>query len=337
MTPVHVLITAASRRVALVQAFQRAVRARRMPGRVIVTDVNPLSPAVHVADRAYRVPLSTDPAYVPELLTICEAEGIRLVVPTIDDELAAVGEARAAFARAGSMLACSPPATSRLCDDKYATCRWLEAAGVPSARSWRPDELPSDRPMPLFVKPRVGRGGVGAFAVHTRRELAFFLDYVSDPVVQEYLDGPEYTIDVLCDGTGRPLSIVPRERAVIRAGVIDRGRTVRDGRLMDLAGAVCHALRFSGPLNIQCRMRHGAPVVFEINPRFSGGIALTMAAGADLPAMLVGLAAGERVVPALGAFREGLWMTSYESSVFVEASDLDGALVAAATRAEEVA
>ena len=40
-----------------------------------------------MADRSYRVPLATDEAYVTELLTICEAEQVRLVVPTIDDEL----------------------------------------------------------------------------------------------------------------------------------------------------------------------------------------------------------------------------------------------------------
>ena len=85
------------------------------------------------------------------------------------------------------------------------------------------------------MKPRVGRGSIGAFAAKTIEELAFFLDYVADPVIQEYLDGTEFTIDVLCDFTGRPISIVPRERVVIRAGVIDRGRTVADPDLMALA------------------------------------------------------------------------------------------------------
>ncbi|MGH9373344.1 MAG: hypothetical protein ACRD15_17625, partial [Vicinamibacterales bacterium] len=54
MIPLNILLTAASRRVPLVLAFQNALRAFRLPGTVIVTDVNPLSPAVHVADRAYR-------------------------------------------------------------------------------------------------------------------------------------------------------------------------------------------------------------------------------------------------------------------------------------------
>jgi carbamoyl-phosphate synthase large subunit len=173
--------------------------------------------------------------------------------------------------------------------------------------------------LPLFVKPRTGRGGVGAFPVRSRRELEFFLEYVTDPVVQTFLDGPEFTIDVLCDFAGAPLSVVPRERVVVRAGVVDRGRTVRDSRLTDLALACTEALRFAGPINIQCRVVDGRPVVFEINPRFSGGIPLTIAAGADFPRMLVELARGRRVSAALGRYQSDLWMTSYEASVFVAA------------------
>lgn len=320
MIPFNILITAASRRVALVQAFKAALHALSLPGSVIVTDVNPLSPAVHVADRAYRVPLATDPAYLSELLAICEAERVRLVVPTIDDELPLFGASREAFRRRGVLAACSPAETARICNDKYATCRHLAARGVPAALSYLPEDLPADPALPLFIKPRDGRGGVGAFAVRTRRELEFFAGYVESPVVQEFLEGPEYTVDVLCDLTGRPLSIVPRERVVIRAGVIDRGRTVYSPALIDLAARACEALPFAGAINIQCRTRAGQPVIFEINPRFSGGIPLTIAAGADFPEMLITLALGAPIEPAIGRFRDDLWMTNYESSVFLDAA-----------------
>ena len=53
----NILVTAASRRVPLVQAFQAAMDDLGLPGRVIATDVNAYSPAVHMADRAYGVPL----------------------------------------------------------------------------------------------------------------------------------------------------------------------------------------------------------------------------------------------------------------------------------------
>jgi carbamoyl-phosphate synthase large subunit len=308
--------------VALVQAFQRALAARG-GGRVIVTDINPLSPAVHVADRAYLVPLSDAPGYLDEIWAICDAEDVGLIVPTIDDELEIFANARERFLARGIRVAVSAPETAAICNDKFATCAHLRARGVAAAETFLPSTVPAAPHFPLFVKPRVGRGGVGAYRVRNPRELGFFVDYVAEPVVQQYLDGREFTIDVLCDWEGRVLSVVPRERVVIRAGVIDRGRTSNDPSLMALALAVAEALPFAGAINIQCRIARGKPVVFEINPRFSGGIPLTIAAGADFPGMLVDLAHGRTVTPSIGAFQPDFWMTSYEASVFLDDDRVD--------------
>lgn len=322
MTRLNVLLTAASRRVPLVRAFKSALRGLGVQGSVIVTDFNPLSPALHAADRAYGVPLATDPSYLGELLAICEAERIRLIVPTIDDELPLFGEARKTFGARGVLAACSSEETALICNDKFLTSEALRVAGVPVAATFLPTALPASLRFPLFIKPRQGRGGVGAFAVESPRELEFFLGYVPDPIVQEFLTGPEFTIDVLCDFSGRPVSIVPRERVVIRAGVSDRGRTVKSPELMALATHVCRAVPFAGPLNIQCRLHKGRPIVFEINARFSGGIPLTLAAGADFPRLLLEMAMGHDVPGAIGNFRDGLWMTNYEESVFLGSQTL---------------
>ena len=316
MTSLNVLITAASRRVPLVRAFRRALDDSG-GGSVIVTDVNPLSPAVYMADRAFRVPMASDSGYVDEILAISAAAGVGLVIPTIDDELVALAATEPRFAAADIRVAVSSVDTIAICNDKHATCRTLASQGIASATSFLPGDLPREPQFPLFIKPRFGRGSVAAFPVRNARELAFFLEYVPQPVVESYLDGPEFTIDMLCDFSGRPLSIVPRERLVIRAGVTDRGRTVKDPRLIDLAVSCASAVDFAGPVNIQCRMVEGRPIVFEINPRFSGGIPLTIEAGADFAQMLVELALGRHVPPSIGRFREDVWITNYETGIFL--------------------
>jgi carbamoyl-phosphate synthase large subunit len=329
----NVLVTAGSRRVPLVRAFQRALLATG-GGDVVVTDVNPLSPTVYVADRAYHVPMADDPAYIDALLAICRQERVGLLIPTIDDELTAIAEARDRFEACGTRVAVSPAAATAACNDKRATWRLLAEHGVEAAPTWRPDELPSPVPLPLFVKPRTGRGGVGAFPIRDLRELEFFCSYVDDPVLQPYLHGPEFTIDVLCDFDGQVLSVVPRERRVIRAGVVDRGCTVADPLLVEAGCRTARALKAIGAINVQCRIVAGRPVVFEVNPRFSGGIPLTIAAGADFPRMLVDLALGRRVAPRVGRYRVGLWMSSYESSVFVDEKSIGFSSTVAPARSE---
>lgn len=313
----NVLVTAASRRVALVTALQRAVRRLAAGSQVIATDISPWSPAVHVADAARRVPRSDEPGYVEALLEICAADDIRLLVPTIDDELEIIARAVPRFAAVGVRVAVGSVETVRTCRDKAVTSAFLARHGIAAATTWTPETLDLARvTYPLFIKPRRGRGSVGAYPVHDRDELTFFIKYVPDPVIQPFLRSPEYTVDLLCDFDGRLLSAVPRERQVIRAGVTDRGRTVRDPRLLDLAVRCAEALEFRGAANFQCRMFDGQPVIFEINPRFSGGIQLTEAAGARFAEWLVRLSMGEAVPASLGDYADGLSMSSYETSLF---------------------
>jgi carbamoyl-phosphate synthase large subunit len=312
-----VLITAVSRRVTLVEAFRTALTASDVRGRVLATDVNPWSPGVHLADAAYEVPLSTAPDYVDAVLDVCERESVDVVIPTIDDELPVFAASRRRFEGHGVKVIVSSLPATEICNDKVRTCDVLRAAGVSAAASYVPSTLPEAVGPPLFVKPRYGRGSVGAFRAHTPRELEFFLDYVPDPCIQELLEGPEFTLDVFCDWDGRVVSVVPRERVVIRSGVIDRGRTVNDGRLLALGEACAQAIPFVGPINIQCRVHRGEPTVFEINPRFSGGIGLTIRAGANFPAWVVQMVLGRRLPRMMGAFADNLWLTSYEAGLYL--------------------
>ena len=317
----NVVVTAASRRVALVRALQAALGRLSPHGRVIATDIDPFSPAVHVADAAQEVPRSDHPSYVDALLEVCEANDVGLLVPTIDDELETIAAAAHRFAAAGVVVTAPHVETARICRDKRRTAAHLEAHGIRVAATWTPGEVRAGQPLPLFIKPRRGRGSVAAYPVQTPEQLRFFLEYVPDPIVQEYLAGPEFTIDLFCDLQGRPLSAVPRERLVIRSGVTDRGRTVRDEALMDLAVRCAEVLTFRCAVNVQCRVVQGTPVIFEINPRFSGGIQLTIAAGADFAEWTIRAARGEVLRPRLGEFTDGLRMSSHESSLFLTDAD----------------
>lgn len=331
MTLPNVVVTAASRRVALVRTLQAALARLSPHGRVIATDIDPFSPAVHVADAAEEVPRSDAPDYVDALLAVCAAHDAGILVPTIDDELEIVAAAADRFAAAGVVVMGPGVETARICRDKFRTAAHLEQHGIRVAATWTPEQVRQLHPRPpLFIKPRRGRGSVAAFPILTDEHLQFFLGYVPDPVVQEYLEGPEFTIDLFCDLQGRPVAAVPRERLVIRSGVTDRGRTVRDETLIALAVRCAEVLEFRGAVNVQCRVVDGVPVIFEINPRFSGGIQLTIAAGADFAEWTIRAARGESLRPRFGEFVDGLRMSSYESSLFLR--DADAQVLASAER-----
>ena len=312
------MVTAASRRVALIRAFGYALRRLGLRGNVITTDLNCLSPGLYFGDRHYIAPLTTDPGYIPLIKSICIRENVGLLIPTIDDELPIFGRHRYEFEKMGICVAVSSESTGHVCNDKYASYYFFKERGIPFARTWLPEELDRENlKYPLFLKPRSGRGSVGAFQIKNRGELDFFTGYVPGAVIQEFLTGTEYTIDVLADFEGRVISVVPRERMVVRSGVSDRGRTFRHSGLIDLAINAAEAMDLRGAANIQVKLEGDDAVIFEVNPRFSGGIPLTIAAGADFPGWLIEMCLGRDPKPRIGDFTDGFIMACYEESLFL--------------------
>ncbi len=318
MPEINILITAASRRVSLIQAFARALEQSNLKGNVITTDMNRLSPGLYFGSRHYVVPMTTDRRYIPIIKSICFRERIHLLIPTIDDELPLFGRHTEDFGTMGIHVAVSSERTSLICNDKYASAQFFMDKDIPFARTWLPEELDfSELQYPLFLKPRSGRGSVGAFPIINERELRFFLDYVPDPIIQEYLEGKEYTIDLLADFNGNVIAAVPRERMVIRSGVTDRGKTRNHPAMIQLAIRAAQALDIRGPANIQVKLHEGKATLFELNPRFSGGIPLTIASGADFPCWLIEMCCGRNPRPRIGEFVDGLIMACYESALFL--------------------
>jgi carbamoyl-phosphate synthase large subunit len=62
----------------------------------------------------------------------------------------------------------------------------------------------------------------------------------------------------------------------------------------------------------QCRRRPDGPTYFfELNPRFGGGVPLSIRAGADLPMYLLQEVLGREVDGAVGQFTDHLLMMRY--------------------------
>jgi len=320
---VNVLFTSAGRRVELLRAFQRAFRPLRLKGRISVTDVNPLAPAFQVADSNHIVPRLSDPEYVPSLLDIVRRKRISLVFPLIDPDIPILAAHKKDFESAGARVMTPDADGAETARDKWKTYEMYRMIGIPAARSWLPESVRRERPgFPLFIKPRQGSAGKGAFRVDDERQLEFFLSYVEDPIIQECLPGPEITCDVVCGAQGDVWAVVQRRRIEIRAGEVAKGVTVWNGKIADYCVAAAKGIRAAGPITVQCILKEGEPYFTEINARFGGGCPLGFAAGVDSPKWYLAEAAGiPQKIPALGSYTRGLHMTRFDDSFFFEKAD----------------
>jgi carbamoyl-phosphate synthase large subunit len=316
----NVLVTAAGRRTALVQAFVDAAHPRG--GRVVTSDVDALAPALALGDIAVRCPRTTDPDYVAALLRIVDRHAIALLVPTIDPDLPELAQHRESFRAHGCRVLVSAPGFIDVVLDKYETQRVFGAAGIAVPRTW----LPSDRaamgqlPDRVFIKPRFGSASIDTYEIATER-LEHVLAMVEDPVIQDVLTGPEITIDALLDFDGVPVHYVPRQRLRTVGGESVQGVTL--AHEPSLAGwiervlAICQLLGATGPLTLQAFLGSSGPVLSEINARFGGGFPLALEAGAAYPAWIMDMLAGISVEPRFGAYEAGLYMTRHNVERFL--------------------
>jgi carbamoyl-phosphate synthase large subunit len=317
----NVLLSSAGRRVSLLGFLQEAVAG--YGGRVVATDMSPLSAAAHRADVHELVPRCTDAEFVPVMLDLCERHDIGLVVPTIDTELPVLAAARDRFAAIGTRAVVAPPAAIDICADKRLTHEWLVAEGFPTVAQATPGEVlaaPGDWPFPLIAKPARGSASIG---VRTIERVEDLIGAADDVVVQARAPGHEYTVDVYVDLTGTVVEAVPRRRIEVRAGEVSKGRTERHAAAMKVACHVAERLDgLRGPMNVQIFCDGEDVNVIEINPRFGGGYPLAHHAGAHFAQWLVDETIGGRSVRSDG-WTEGLVMLRYDAEVIVDGLDAD--------------
>lgn len=318
MQDINVLITAASRRVALVRNFRLALQATGINGNVITVDNDTNSPALFFSHKHYRVPLVKEPNYLQVIGHIVEKEDIGIIIPTIDQELLLWAKHKEEFAKKGVYVSISPPETVSICNDKRETFLHFKKNRLPFPKTYIPSELTYKMPYPLFIKPRMGRGSVNSYLVKNKKELDFFVEYVNDPVIQDYLQGKEFTVDAYFSREGELISMIPRYRLVIRSGVSDRGRTFKNSILTEWIRKIGRKMRFEGAINIQGKIYKRKIIFFEINPRFSGGIQLSTAAGPNFAELIIRELKGEKLESLIGKYKDHLTMTSYEDSLFLD-------------------
>jgi len=315
----NVLITSAGQRVALVKDFQETLKRFFPEGKVYTTDMNPkLAPAAYVSDGCFEVPRCTSEDYIESLLTIGLGNGIGLIVPTIDTELAILSANKEIFAKQGITLSVSDYDFVMMCRDKRNTGEFFEKHGIRV-----PKAIDKYHPtFPLFAKPYDGSLSTNLHYIMNAEELTE--EILNDPklLFMEYIDKnvyKEYTIDMYYGRDHKVKCIVPRERIKIRAGEINKGLTVKEPltsylyeRLETINGCI-------GCICIQVFMNPatGDVVGIEINPRFGGGYPQTYAAGGNYAEYLIREYFLGEEIQYKDDWKDHLLMLRYDNAVYV--------------------
>jgi carbamoyl-phosphate synthase large subunit len=291
-----------------------AIKALRMAGyrgRIVSTDMDPLSPGLKLADVGHVLPAAAHADFFPRALELIRRERVEVILPTSGFDTPAYSHHLDELRAAGVVVVGCSAEVMETCQDKWRFHQRVQGR-FPVPRTFL--EPSSDLAFPCFVKPIRGKGSRGIALCPDRESLERRLAETSGLLIQDYLPGQEYSVDVLADLDGRPVAAVPRLRLTVNEGISVRGRVVHDAEIEKLCRNLAQELGVQGPVCMQLRRdASGAPCFMEVNPRMGGGTMFSVLAGVNLPACCLDLAMG-RPLPKL-TFSEITVVRYYEEIV----------------------
>lgn len=287
--------------------------------RVTTMDMNPQSTARYFSHSFYTVPMAKDPSFLDRLLDICKKEKIGLLIPIVDYEFQKIARNINLFEELGCKVAISSPETISIFNEKDKTYKFFTENNIPTPRTYSTEELkdPQSLKYPLFMKPREGRATLDVHKINNPQELEYYSSICEDFIVQDFHDGKEFTIDALSDFEGNVIEVLPRQRIETKVGLSYKGITVKDDEMIRYGKLIMEKGKIIGHCNIQFFQTDNGLVFFEANPRYSGTLVLSLAAGFNSPLLLAKIVLGEKVKPRIGDFEDGVLMLRYWEEVFL--------------------
>lgn len=318
------LFTCIGRRVSLLGSFRRAAKQLKINAVFLGTDTTELSPALQLCDRRFGVKPTTHPGYIKQLLSIVKANRVELLIPTVDLDLKCLSQNIPKFAALGCRVLVSAPEVIDICQDKRKTYHFLVKNGfdTPLTMSIRSVLAKKKIKWPCFLKPWDGYAGRGNAVVNNRNELLLYSKRIPNPICQELVKGTEYTCDVYVDFSLEVRCVVPRRRIEVRAGEVSKGQVVKNIGIISEATSLVEKLGAGpGVITLQLFLTGDGKVKFiEINPRFGGGMPLSIKAGADFPKWILQELTGGKPNIHPDDLKDGLIMLRYDSEVWLEGS-----------------
>ena len=249
-------------------------------------------------DKNYIVPsIKEERNYIDKLLYICKKEKISMILSFYDYDTYILSKYLKEFEDLGVKPVISSHHINTICFDKVETFKFLKSHGFKTPWTMTSDEVAQTEipSYPVIVKPRFGTGSNAISFANNRSEVDFFLKYYDneDMIVQEFIEGTEYSFDVLNDFNGQTVTAVVKRKMKMRSGETDQGYAIKDNSLAEWGMNLGRKLGHIGPLDVDFFIKDDEPYILELNPRFGGGYPITHLADIDFPKILIDLVNGK--------------------------------------------
>lgn len=282
------------------------------------------------ADKWSLSPIIYSDEYIPFILDICDKEDVGAIVSLFDIDLPVLAKNRDKFVEKGIIFVGPSYETALIGNDKLKTYEFFRETGIKTPRTYFScnealDLLDRKKiSFPVVIKPRWGMGSIATYIARTRDELIVlykksryeiedsYLKYesVSDinksVVIQEFIDGQEFGLDIYKDLSGNYVSTIAKKKVAMRSGETDIGEIVNKKVFDNFTEIIAKNLDFTGIASFDCFLVGETVYGIEINPRISGHYPFSHIAGARYPKQLIRWLEGKDTDPSLLTAKVGV-------------------------------
>lgn len=225
------------------------------------------------------LPYVDEPGLIDRLNQVIDEFAIDYVYPAHDSAVLTLTREQA---RLHAQVVTSALETVEICRSKNLTYDYLRGAEYLPRFYAGVEEIGE---YPVFIKPSVGQGSVGARRIDDRAALEEALADGVEYAICEYLPGQEFTVDCFTDRHGALRYVGPRSRDRIRSGIAVRSHFLpEDRRINEIAEDLNRRFRFNGAWFFQLKENgQGQFRLMEVAPRIAGTMGATRNRGVNMP------------------------------------------------------
>jgi predicted ATP-grasp superfamily ATP-dependent carboligase len=279
----------------------------------------------------YPSPEKTPDQFIEKINAVSKKNGAKILFPVGADTSIAVSKFREQL---------NPEIRTPLADDnliqkahdKYKCLKFADSIGIsiPKTqllRALSDDDIDSLK-LPVVLKPRKGSGNFGVKIIHETAELfelqealtcnvkkmddenneQFLIYDQSDPIIQDFIDGQIVDACAFAEH-GEVKAILTQIRLKTlppKGGFGVMNRTVSVPEVKDQAVHLLESLGWHGVAQVEFKFdsKTKSYKLMEINPKFWGTLALSVAAGIDFPYLAYQLALNNKPIEKVASFKE---------------------------------
>lgn len=274
---------------------------------IIGLDCDEHNPGKFIVDKFFLIPKANQDNYLNQLKDIIDEIKPDLFIPVAPQELLKVSKNKKTL---NTKVLISDSATIKIFNSKKSTTEFFEKNHIPTLKI-----LHNEFTFPAFGREDISSGGIGSRKLCNFEELNQYLETTKQPIITEFVDGEEYSVDCFCDKDSELIGWVSRVRLQTKGGVATKSLTKKIPNLQKEIEKITKNCHLIGPFNVQLFLRNGKKLFFELNPRIGGSFIHSVEAGLDIGNYIIDFIEN-RNSKKLDSWKENLYMLRYWNEYF---------------------